>query len=362
MKKRLPQIETIRVLAMAGIFLYHIWSVLPEAGSAPPLGPLFGDILSQGYLGVIVFNIISGFVLTLPHAAPDGAPPMGPLEFYRRRFGRVCPQYYLSLSLWTAVALVLGAMPLAALALCVAEHAVFVHVLDPSRFFCLVPALWWMGLLAQFYLVFPFLARFFFALGPFRATAFFCFFCWTAWRVGVVISGWEPKSAMALLTYLFYFNLPWRLPEFVIGMYLATAWKIRQSDPAYAGQPRILLTALFGLAVMFTALSIGVKDSLPDPFGHILLTFTCLAVGATLFAWPAAARLGEKPVMAALAAASYSFYLVHQPLVGYVAQAAHGAMGPLAAFLLVLVVVGPAAYALALIMDRLTNRLLKPKA
>ena len=110
MQRRVTQIESIRVLAMAGIFLYHLWTVLPDGGAQNPFGPILGDILSQGYLGVVVFNAITGFVLALPHAHPGGKPPMAYFDFFRRRFGRITPQYYLSLALWSVVALVAGAI------------------------------------------------------------------------------------------------------------------------------------------------------------------------------------------------------------------------------------------------------------
>ena len=94
---------------MAAIFFYHLWSVQP-GGDQNPFGPILGDFLSQGYLGVVVFNAITGFVLTLPHADPGGKPALAFTDFFRRRFGRIVPQYYLSLALWTLVALVAGTM------------------------------------------------------------------------------------------------------------------------------------------------------------------------------------------------------------------------------------------------------------
>ena len=74
MQRRVTQIESIRVLAMFAIFFYHVWTVLPDGGAQNPFGPILGDIMSQGYLGVVVFNAITGFVLTLPHANPGGKP------------------------------------------------------------------------------------------------------------------------------------------------------------------------------------------------------------------------------------------------------------------------------------------------
>ena len=104
-----PGSPPLRPWAMAAIFFYHLWSVQP-GGDQNPFGPILGDFLSQGYLGVVVFNAITGFVLTLPHADPGGKPALAFTDFFRRRFGRIVPQYYLSLALWTLVALVAGTM------------------------------------------------------------------------------------------------------------------------------------------------------------------------------------------------------------------------------------------------------------
>jgi peptidoglycan/LPS O-acetylase OafA/YrhL len=93
----LTQIEVMRVLAMAGIFLYHVWSGLPEAGAQPFFGPVISHILSQGHVGVLLFNMITGFVLTLPYAGPTGRPLPRYKTFLRQRFLRICPNYYLSL-------------------------------------------------------------------------------------------------------------------------------------------------------------------------------------------------------------------------------------------------------------------------
>ena len=33
---------------MTGIFLYHLWSVVPAAGTENPMGPVFGTIPQPG--------------------------------------------------------------------------------------------------------------------------------------------------------------------------------------------------------------------------------------------------------------------------------------------------------------------------
>lgn len=348
MQRRVTQIETLRVLAMAGIFFYHLWSVLPAGGVRNPFGPLLGTVLAQGYLGVVVFNAITGFVLTLPYAEPGGKPPMGLAAFFRRRFGRIVPQYYLSLALWALVALLAGAMPLAALAVCVAEKVCFVQTFDPARFFCLVPALWWMGLLAQFYLVFPLVLRLFQGLGTARATSVCLVACWGLWYGLSQAAGSQPTAAM--LDYMCYFNLPYRLPEFVLGMAFAMAWKRRSATGG--------LSAGWGLGFCLAAggglaLCILDKDALVMPFTHILLTITSLGLAGALFCWPPMARLGARPRVAAAAAASYSFYLLHQPILGYGADLLRGWISPFAAMVLLTLVALPLSYALARRQDRL---------
>ncbi len=355
MQRRVSQIESIRVLAMSGIFLYHLWTVLPDGGAQNPLGPILGDILSQGYLGVVVFNAITGFVLTLPHADPGGKPPLAYFDFFRRRFGRIVPQYYLSLALWSAVALLAGAMPLAALGACVAEKVVFVQTFDPARFFCLEPALWWMGLLAQFYLCFPLLLRLFRSCGTGKGLAW-CLGCgWGLWLVLSLVAKVSPTAA--LLDYMLYFNLPYRLPEFALGMAFALAWKRRAAAPRpgdlATGVPASWLLGFLGLTYFGLPLAILFKTALPMLAGHILLTMTCMGVAGTLFSWPLMERLGARPAVAAAAAASYSFYLLHQPILGYGADLLRGRLHPFAAMVLLCLVSLPLAYALARYQDKL---------
>ena len=358
MQRRVTQIESIRVLAMFAIFFYHVWTVLPDGGAQNPFGPILGDIMSQGYLGVVVFNAITGFVLTLPHANPGGKPPMVYFDFFRRRFGRITPQYYLSLALWSLVALVAGAMPLAALGACVAEKLFFVQTFDPTRFFCLEPALWWMGLLAQFYLTFPLLLKLFEKYGPAKAAAACVGAGWGLWLVLSLLA--KVSDTAALFDYMLYFNLPYRLPEFALGMAFAMAWKARAAAPRQGDlETGVPTTWLIGfLAATYAALPLAMvfKSALPALPAHMLLTVACLGLAGTLFAWPAMARIGAKPAVALAAATSYSFYLLHQPILGYGADLLRGRLHPFAAMCLLTIISLPLSYYLSRVQDDIVAR------
>src|SRR5215813_6894905 len=65
--QRLPQLEVLRVVAMTWIFLFHLWSVIPLKANSGALGLALVHVLRSGHMGVVVFNIITGFVLALPH-------------------------------------------------------------------------------------------------------------------------------------------------------------------------------------------------------------------------------------------------------------------------------------------------------
>ena len=352
--KTLTQIEVMRVLAMTGIFLYHVWSDLPEAAAQPFVGPMIGHALSQGHVGVLLFNIITGFVLTLPHAGPTGRPLPSYGRFLRYRFLRICPHYYVSLLFWSAVAVLVGGVS-ATLVRAVVKHLLFVHTLDPKVFFAIVPAYWWMGLLAQFYLLYPWLWRLYQRWGTATATMTVCLGCWGGWLLLNLLARLLPGSFLALVDYILYFNLPYRLPEFALGIYLATVWK------GAAEPPRLHLRgrALTGWLIFLGLGGLG----LWGPSVSLLLVMqlywvaVCLSLGLALFCTRGVVALGAWPPVAKAAALSYSFYLLHQPVIDYGAPWARAVLTPLSAFVVITVGAGAVSWGLSVVLERVAARL-----
>ena len=350
----LTQIEVMRVLAMAGIFLYHVWSGLPEAGAQPFFGPVISHLLSQGHVGVLLFNMITGFVLTLPYAGPTGRPLPRYGTFLRQRFLRICPNYYLSLLFWTGVAVIVGGVS-ARLARSLAEHLLFVHTFDPAVFFDIVPAYWWMGLIAQFYLLYPWLWKLYQHWGAAPATVSLCLGCWGGWLVLTVLARLLPGSFLALANYLLYFNLPYRLPEFAIGMYLAIRWK----DSAGAATLHKQGTALkmWGIFLGLTGLGLWGPSVSQLLVMQIYWVAVCLSLGLALFFTKAVAALGAWPFIARAAATSFSFYLLHQPVIGYSTLWVKTAMPPFAAFIVITVCAGVVSLLMSVVLDNVAARI-----
>jgi peptidoglycan/LPS O-acetylase OafA/YrhL len=358
-RKTLGQIEVMRVLAMTGIFLYHLWSDVPRAGTENPLGPALGAFLSQGWLGVILFNVVTGFVLTLPFAGPTGRPMPGYLQFLRHRLLRICPNYYIGLVFWSLVAVVAG-RSLASLAGSFLQHLIFLHTLNPGVFFDIVPAYWWMGLLAQFYLAYPLLWRAFVRLGARRAALMLCGGCWGLWAVLELLAWLLPGSLFAICNYLFYFNLPYRLGEFALGMYLACLWRDPAANPvlgrgvslreAFGGKRMAAGTGLAFLAAW------GFLFGIPGPWllvTHLYWLAVVFCAGLVIFFTQSMDRLGTWGPVAAFASASYSMYLMHQPILGYFAGWVGPRMEPFPAFIFLTGVCGVLSVWAALITDRM---------
>ena len=339
----LPQVEVARVLAMAAIFLFHLWSVAPDAVG----GGWASVALSQGYLGVVVFNVITGLVLAWPHLGPACRPLPGLAGFLRRRFLRIVPAYYLALGLWAAVGAVVAGRPPATAS--VVTHLLFVHTLSPADFFSIVPAYWWLGLLAELYLAFLPVLRFQQAIGPWRGAAVVCAASWGGWLLADTIAQTRPGSTIALLNYMAYYNVPYRLPEFAIGIALASSLRTGTD-----GRPPGLPPAVSGALLAVCAALIAVPAALPDraPLVHVRLVAGCVAVFVGLLAVPAVTRAGQEALVRRLAAASYTFYLLHQPILGYGVDLLGPALGPRATFWVVLVGAGTLVFQLARGLDR----------
>jgi peptidoglycan/LPS O-acetylase OafA/YrhL len=357
-----PQINTIRVLAMLAIFWHHLWKGVPKPVDPGLLGSLVNTAFEHGALGVIIFNCMTGFVLSLSFLGPAGnrtAPSYS--DFLRRRFLRIIPQYYLSVLLFVAVnALITGNRDLGSILWTIGERLLFIQNLDYDAFMSNIAAFWWLGLLAQFYLLFPLVLRLFLRFGPVRACLGLCAVCWSGLWVLSGLAEAFPGSGFGAVHYLIYFSIPARLPEFAMGMWLAAAWRPEEAAPA--GQlilPFSRELVMFFLGAVLLAVA-GMVFPLPLktlPLRLVYQVACCLALFIACFSTPWFARTGGTRLMTNLAGAAYSVYLVHQPLLSYANMLLGERLGTLGQFVLLTVAVGALCYGLARVLDLISARM-----
>lgn len=147
---RFPLIDSLRAIAVTFVVLTHTAS-LSGANEREWFGPL---TLRLG-VGVTIFFAISGFLLYRPfvHVRMNGARPTRLVDFFRRRFLRIFPAYWLAL---TALAIAPGLPRVFS-----GDWWVYyglVQGYDPSWFDKGIGAAWSLSTELAFYLVLPLFA------------------------------------------------------------------------------------------------------------------------------------------------------------------------------------------------------------
>jgi peptidoglycan/LPS O-acetylase OafA/YrhL len=309
----LPLLTTLRFFAAAEVVAFHVAQTRP--GWARPVD-FFSGLLSGGYAAVIFFFVLSGFILAYVHTGESerSACNVKASRFWRLRFARVAPAYYLGLLLalpiLTQVVVQSQASGWSA-AFGMASVVLFVQAWWPAyTTFWNFPA-WSLSVECLFYALFPWLVR-----------------TLARWPAVAVLVG---SYALIVLTNAYRAELLWRtglmgptaqgdwlvlssfpilyLPLFIFGMALARLYLFgRVLAPK-------LHAAMFGIGLALTVLIFGGAWILPgwtrsDP--ALALVFALIVFGGAGAA--GTFPLLTRPTFILLGEASYSMYILHIPL------------------------------------------------
>jgi len=335
----IPAIEGLRGVAVLWVVAFH-YLVLREgkfddgAIAFVKAVPAIEAFVRNGYLGVDLFFLITGFLLVLPwlRHARDGLPAPSARAFYARRIRRIVPAYYVQLAFLAAVCLPALASfrfvkaELGFVAANLAAHAAFLHYTSPltSASFSINGALWTLAIEFQYYLLLPLLAPLF-ARRPFAAAAAFVAIAF-AWRwaaahsLGPIVDFYAAISARwqvpeAALRHLLATQLPGWFAHFAAGILCGLAW-LRTPARARSVLREASLAAIAASAIGLLGWLLATGRS---PWGeanwvlHPLLLATALAAAVSARPDWATAILGRGP-LAFAGRVSYSAYLYHMPL------------------------------------------------
>ncbi len=335
---QIPAIEGLRGVAVLWVMAFHYLVLREGRGEdafvtfAKSWAPLEA-VVRNGYLGVDLFFLITGFLLTLPwfaHAR-SGLPPPSWRAFYARRARRIVPAYYVQLVILFFVVLPLlyprlwiQSTPLVVFNL--GAHATFLHYTSPltSSSLTVNGALWTLALEAQYYLLLPLLAPLA-VRWPWRSLAVAALAAaawrWLAWH------DLDPLAALYLrlgarahvteheVRHLVATQLPAYALHFALGILAGRAWLARRAGPA--GASARLLAAGVALAALGALLAVlrGGTAFLGEAGWAAFPALLALAMAATVAGQAAGlARVLAWRPLAAAGRVSYSAYLYHLPL------------------------------------------------
>ena len=317
LSSNLPPLTGVRGLAALWTWIYHAWLV---AGNRPirieslniNLTPLF----SQGWVGVDLFFVLSGFVLAWPFLGA-AARSFVYGEFIRRRSLRVIPAYYFQLLLLLCAGAIGFVWDLPSFDSSL-FHLLLTHNLREAWTFY---APWWtLPIEWYFYLVFPLLLAA--LLKRPGGSLILLLTAAIAWRAGSFfwLEATVAEATVGSKVWLMH-QLPGRIDQFFVGIVaallthrlrstLGTDFRARLSNYLVVGGAGLLILWLYVLAWSFAGYWQG-EYGLAFYWNSVAaLILGCFLVGLALEG-RLAGRLFANRGMLWLGEISYSLYLWH---------------------------------------------------
>jgi peptidoglycan/LPS O-acetylase OafA/YrhL len=158
----IPQIDGLRFVAISSVLLFHIFGqLMSRTGhvvSVEPRYSLLAQLVANGDRGVLLFFVISGYILARPFLRQHrlGGKPVSLGAYYVRRLTRLEPPYLLSLLLYTCAFWVFG-VPLGMMLPHLAASMAYLHILIYRSVSTINFVTWSLEIEVQFYLLAPML-------------------------------------------------------------------------------------------------------------------------------------------------------------------------------------------------------------
>ncbi|HWC27216.1 MAG TPA: acyltransferase [Solirubrobacteraceae bacterium] len=313
--RRSSALDGLRGLAALSVFVFHAWLYTKPAPDATDRSSLGDYAVHELRLGVVLFFVLSGFLLSrawFAAALGTGRPP-DLRRYVRARAARILPAYYLALA--GSIVLLWGLRGTPGLRLPPADELplflVFGQNFSPASVMKLNPPMWSLAVEVSFYALLPVVGwlalrlpprRWAQALGPLALLALGIAYNWSIAGRGLGMTFSKTLAAM--------------LPYFALGMLAALALHARAIDlrtkrsMIAAGVALVAADALTKAAapasgVDATALFVILRD-LPSAAGFALIV--------AALAGAQRSRVVGGRALAAMGTISYGFYLWHVPV------------------------------------------------
>jgi peptidoglycan/LPS O-acetylase OafA/YrhL len=303
-----PHIDGLRAVAVISVLLFHFDK----------------HLLSGGFVGVDVFFVISGYLITSIIISECENGKFSFSRFYQRRISRIFPVFFL-VSLATLVAAYFLYMPqdfasAGAVTIAGALSVANLKFMLQGNYFQITPDaqpllhFWSLSLEEQFYLVFPLVVYLAFRLGITRRSLFYVLIAITVLSFAACVA-LTPKNP----TWAFYL-LPTRAWELLAGCILATYRPDRRTENQRLGSTLSnigLLTIITSFFVIHEEMSFPGYIAAFPVLGAALL-ISCSQINRASERKSISERLLSHPFLIFIGKMSYSLYLWHWPIFCFV--------------------------------------------
>ena len=320
---RYPSLDGIRGLAIILVLLHNLREGLPIDFVG---GHLFGVIRSTGWIGVQLFFVLSGFLITDGLLKTQTSPNYYK-SFFARRTLRIFPLYYVALAFLLVFLPLIGAQPAKISA--TAHNQIWYwlylsnwaqplgHAINGLVHF------WSLAVEEQFYLIWPFVIRRIWASRLVWVTLAIAALALVA-RSVMRLAGADPD-----MVYEFTFC---RMDALALGACIAALLRVEVARAWIAGRA----SQLYGAAGAILAITfLTTRGYAVDDLSTQTLGFSALAVGfaiavlAAVLVEPGALlqRLLRLPALRFMGKYSYGIYVIHLPLHTFLGTKVAGALG-----------------------------------
>lgn len=320
---RLPGLDLLRAIAIVWVMLFHSYLV-------GGLGDSFRWLQWNGWIGVDLFFVLSGYLIGLQLLTPlSQGQPLEFGRFYLRRAFRTVPAYLAVVAVYFALPAAREAPGIQPLWQFLSYSVNFLIDYEHNQAFSHV---WSLCVEEHFYLVFPLLSWWLARRGSTRAFVGLCLFVILG---GMLLRGWLWLHMQRPFVEVIYYPSYNRLDGLLAGVVLATIQAYRPALwtrlQASAGWLLLAGLAITGAALALFQNRTGLPASVA---GYPLLSWGLALVVAACTSPACWAARWRVPGVGWLALISYSLYLDHK-LVFHLVQdtlAAHPNVHGVAAF------------------------------
>ncbi|WP_418131107.1 acyltransferase [Variovorax sp. 375MFSha3.1] len=282
-----PALDGVRAISVLAVVLFHCG--IPGARG--------------GFVGLDVFFVLSGFLITSLLAAEYRSGAIEVARFYVRRAIRLYPTLLILLAAYLALAPFLWPSDTQWLAATLAAFYIYDYALafwNPTN---TVGHTWSLGVEEKFYLLWPLLLPLLLRTRRPVIWLLAAFAVITAWRYGVAWT-WGWKQA--------YFSFDTRTSGIVLGAIAAlTQFRVSRWTLAVALVALAFDAALPSLPTMDQLEAVTLRITVAELAAFVLVCHAAANAGGGFFSWPPLVYIGRL---------SYGIYLWHFPIVSLFAK------------------------------------------